>query len=200
MLSTLLAPYRDLNEMKMDDLVHHAADLVPQVAGPQNRYKVTPIPDARTVRYYIQEGLVDPAHGSSGAASLYGYRHLLQLVTVKVLQGHNLPIRKIRETIDKLTDRELEKLLKSWRGTPSAADPTLSAHAYLRSLERSENPGAPAAEPRRAAYEGWTAHELYPGIELRVKDDLRIPMGTSFYSALASRMRVILERLMGGKP
>ena len=220
MLKELLAPYRGRDSLKIDDLVHQVAELVPRVAGPQSRYKVTAIPDARTVRFYIQEGLVDPPHGSSGPAALYGFRHLLQLVTVKVLQSHYLPIRKIKETIDNLTDEELEKLLDGWRSEPLAGgDPGESAVALLRGF-MGESPPQPEYMPR--AYlesfktggsdktdvkygqlqpaKGWTHYELYPGIELHVKEGIEISSSASFLSALSSRLRVVLENLKRSRP
>ena len=230
MLSTLLAPHRARDDFRIDDLVHHAAEIVTQVAGPQLRYKVTPIPDARTVRFYIQEGLVDPPHGTSGAAALYGYRHLLQLVTVKVLQGHYLPLSRIRETLDKLSNRELEMLLKSWRAKSpdpfqvdllqnsflslgaSRKDPPIddarqatepdtrtSAQSFLKSIQKTEEPQPhPSRLSQYIEGPGWARHELYPGIELHVRHGVQLPPGTSFFSALASRMRVILEKLGQG--
>jgi DNA-binding transcriptional MerR regulator len=242
-------PLRGLKEMKIDDLVDRTAAIVPRLAGPQGRHKVAPIPDARTIRYYIREGLVDPPHGSAGSAALYGYRHLLQLVAVKVLQSHYLPIRKIRETIEDLTDRELESLIESWarddvpppvgvtedeagggprryldlvatssvsppagRDAKSVLGEAQSATAYLESLDRvlaaAPRAGmAGAAGPPRVAGEafqekgaqepgGWTRHELHPGIELHVRQGIRIPISPSFLSALASRMKSILEKLI----
>ena len=229
MVTTLMSRFRERNDLKIDDLVHFVAEVVPQVAGPQLRYKVTSIPDARTVRYYIQEGLVDPPLGAAGPAALYGYRHLLQLVLVKVLQGHYLPIRQIRQTIEKLTDRELEKLLEGRRSktptlparppTEAVAEPPrneippapaaerLLAQSFLRSIPL--NSVSQNAEPPPARFmadsaqlggpldsgQGWARHELFPGIELHVHDGVVIPSGSSFPSVLASRMRVILEKL-----
>lgn len=226
MLNELLGPYRALEALRIDDLVHHAAEIVPQVAGPQWRYKVTAIPDARTVRYYIQQGLVDPPHGSTGSAALYRYRHLLQLVTVKVLQSHYLPIRRIKETIDQLTNQELEKLLEGWRSEsvvsvsePQGSSPS-PARVFLESIqterpERPERPDQPAqlamlsmgqhGEDQVGSIQfgpsaGWTRYELYPGIDLVVKEGVQVPSSPSFLSALASRLRVILEKLKRSTP
>jgi len=90
MLRKLLSAHRPRKDLTIDDLVHLAAEIIPQVAGRQDRHKVTAIPDSRTVRYYIHEGLVDRPHGTSGSSALYGYRHLLQLVAVKVRLGMKL--------------------------------------------------------------------------------------------------------------
>ena len=65
----------------------------------QARGTVTSVPDERTIRYYMAEGLVQTPEEKQGTASVFGYLHLLQLLTVKKLQAEHLPIRKIRELV-----------------------------------------------------------------------------------------------------
>ncbi len=261
--------YRQLENLKIHDLVALAGEILPKLTKPGtwSSRKVAEIPDVRTLRYYIQQGLVDRPHGSEAQSSLYGYRHLLQLVAIKVLQNRFLPIRKIREELEGLHEKQLEKKLKLWTAVPpqqwatawnswvkpgesslsraphpaqpvesSRPEPDYhveeSAHDYLQSLEEgAEDPKgsqrqsldqALSAEkniPQERAFErslvqdalpvygkssgeeeepkpetGWIRHELYPGIELHVRQDVRLPAGRSFVSALASRLRAILDR------
>lgn len=111
MLALELERFRKLTQIRMDELIHLAAGLIPAVAGPQPHGKVTEIPDARTVRYYVSEGLVDPPSGQSGGSSLFEYRHLLQIVLIKSLQSRHFPIRLIRERISGRETPELERTL-----------------------------------------------------------------------------------------
>ncbi len=113
-----LAPWRDREDLKIDELVHAAAEVIPRLANRPDYGRATAIPDARTVRYYIQRGLVDRPHGSAGTAALYGYRHLLQLAAVKVLQGQYMPMDRIHEAIGGLENRELEEQVANWAATP----------------------------------------------------------------------------------
>jgi len=292
MITELLEPFREREDIKLDELVSLAATIIPKVTGGTHlRQRVSEIPDARTVRYYIQEGLVDRPQGSEGAAALYGYRHLLQLVAIKALQGHFLPIRAIRQALDGLDTPALEKRLEewladatpntraawrswtplSWVGEAQATAPPNAADdrsAALRSLESLQSKGtatppgaarrAPAAargtksrapvasspvaspqtpympdekphiemdeeapeyldRPQLSAridateasqpprppdspaptIEGtWHRVELHPGIELHIREGTRVPSSPSFLSALASRLRVILETFM----
>jgi DNA-binding transcriptional MerR regulator len=277
MLYEVLAVHRSKENLRIDDLVHLAAEVIPQVAGRQDRHKVTAIPDTRTLRYYIHEGLVDRPHGTTGPSALYGYRHLLQLVAVKVLQSHYLPIRRIREVLQTLDTPALEERLQAW-GQAIAPEATNTSEAtvlsgseprssestvaeppvarlpipklrldrhpggtrdHLRSLEarpsrgsgaaglpwapRSvarapsgsiEEPPSPAKEPEhlvdslldrsmlleRATRKadpgaGWSRFELHPGVELHVRHGIDLPQSPSFFSALASRLRAILQQL-----
>ena len=65
----------------------------------QERGTVTNVPDERTIRYYMTEGLIQTPGERQGTASVFGYLNLLQLLTVKKLQAEHLPIRKIRELV-----------------------------------------------------------------------------------------------------
>ena len=52
----------------------------------------------RTVRYYIQIGLVSPPEGR-GPGAHYGPRHLEQLLTIRKWQGAGLSLERIRELL-----------------------------------------------------------------------------------------------------
>src|SRR5919201_7087229 len=92
------------------ELADEAARLISQFVPRQERGSVSEVPDERTVRYYISEGLISAPEGKQGAASVYGYLHLLQLLAVKRLQADHLPIRKIRELVEGKGEGELERL------------------------------------------------------------------------------------------
>jgi DNA-binding transcriptional MerR regulator len=89
----------------------------------QERGTVTDVPDERTIRYYLSEGLIQPAEKKQGTASVFSYLHLLQLLVVKKLQADHLPIRKIRELVAGRNERQLERLLGVGSGArPEAAE------------------------------------------------------------------------------
>src|SRR5690349_24908266 len=74
----------------------------------QARGTVASVPDERTIRYYMAEGLIQTPGEKHGTASLFSYLNLLQLLTVKKLQAEHLPIRKIRELVAGKSEQELE--------------------------------------------------------------------------------------------
>jgi DNA-binding transcriptional MerR regulator len=53
----------------------------------------------RTVRYYVQEGLLPPPHGV-GRGNHYGREHLDQLLRVKTLQENGRTLEEIRRVLD----------------------------------------------------------------------------------------------------
>lgn len=74
--------------------------------------RVSPIPDARTIRYYSTLGLLDRPR-MEGRQARYGKRHLLQLLAIKALQGRGYPLAEIQTQLYGRADSELESLLVS---------------------------------------------------------------------------------------
>ena len=80
----------------------------------------------RTVRYYIQEGLIDrPAGAKRGA--YYTQRHLEQLMTIRTWQRAGLSLERIRELVSgDETDTPLPPARRTRRG-----DVRLCSHVTL---------------------------------------------------------------------
>jgi DNA-binding transcriptional MerR regulator len=180
----------------------------------QGRGTVTDVPDERTVRYYLTEGLLSPAEEKQGTASVFGYRHLLQLLVVKKLQAEHLPIRKIRDLVDGRTERELERLLGAEGGASARKNEALS---YLEQLltkpsapQSAQPPAArsvtmsppPAPQSSSASTGGagtWSRVELEPGLELHVHDQYRPPREAKGLRRLTQLILRVIES-QGQKP
>jgi DNA-binding transcriptional MerR regulator len=106
-----LYKHRGRIDIKLDELVGIANELINLVVPRQPSDRVAEILNERSLRYYITEGLIDRPVGKEGTAALYGYRHLLQALIVKALQGAYLPIKRIREILAGKNDQELEAIL-----------------------------------------------------------------------------------------
>jgi DNA-binding transcriptional MerR regulator len=52
----------------------------------------------RTIRYYVEIGLIPPPAGA-GKAAVYGPQHLERLETIKALQGYRLSLEEIRDRL-----------------------------------------------------------------------------------------------------
>ena len=163
----------------------------------QQRGTVTSVPDERTIRYYLAEGLIQTPEERQGTASVFSYLNLLQLLTVKKLQAEHLPIRKIRELVAGKGEPELETLL----GVRDPSGKKTEAKRYLESLFAP----APAAPPmQRAAAPppqqldaspSWQRVEIEPGLELHIRSDYSPPATTSKTRSLLERAIHRLRRL-----
>ncbi len=165
----------------------------------QERGTVTSVPDERTIRYYMAEGLVQTPEEKQGTASVFGYVNLLQLLTVKKLQAEHLPIRKIRELVAGKNEQELETML-GVRGGPGRKT---EAKRYLETLLASA-PSQPlmetsAAPPQAAAGQSpsWQRVEIEPGLELHIRSDYAPPTTGARTKNLLEKAIHRLRRLRG---
>lgn len=176
------------------ELAGEVAKILAESGLAQERGTVSEVPDERTIRYYLTEGLLSPADDKQGTASIFSYRHLLQLLVVKKLQSEHLPIRKIRDLVDGRTERELERLLGAEGTTAGKNDALIYLEKLLMKPAASSAPAPQAlrqassiaslASPTSAtppsAQMGvgsgtWSRVELEPGLELHVHDQYEPP-------------------------
>ena len=163
----------------------------------QQRGTVTSVPDERTIRYYLAEGLIQTPEEKQGTASVFSYLNLLQLLTVKKLQAEHLPIRKIRELVAGKSEQELEMLL----GVRGSSGKKTEAKQYLESLLAPAPSALPiemaAAPPTQQldASASWQRVEIEPGLELHVRSDYSPPATTGKTRSLLERAIHRLRRL-----
>jgi DNA-binding transcriptional MerR regulator len=109
-------------------------------------------PSARAVRFYVSNGLLDRPEGT-GTAATYNYRHLLQLLAIKIRQreGQTLETikREMRETTGDLLERRIAQSLA----------PALGVRADVAVASDDDRPLA------------WRRVPVADGIELHVRDD-----------------------------
>ena len=134
----------------------------------------------RTVRYYIQQGLLPPP-GSRGPGARYDRGHLDRLKLIKRLQKEHLPLADIRKQLEALDDHAVRELLSTAEEPPKS-----SALAYVRDVlsGRSGTMGLVAesavpftramAEPVKQGGERsqWERIGLAPDVELHVRRPL----------------------------
>jgi DNA-binding transcriptional MerR regulator len=141
-----------------------------------DRARVTP----RTVRYYIQQGLLR-APASTGPGAKYGEDHLNRLRLIRRLQQGHLPLAEIRRRLETLSETEVRDLLSEGvRVSEAKAPPSESAANYARGLlsaRLAPNPGqlgspAPPAPPLAAERSQWERISLTPDLELHLRRPL----------------------------
>lgn len=137
---------------------------------------------ARTVRYYVQQGLL-PSPATRGPGARYERDHLDRLRLIKRLQRQHYPLAEIRRRLEALDDDGVRRTLQE---TP---EPTHgSALDYARDILASGSHRAPAsAAPMFALREApppeaprmktasratWERVSLSPDVELHVRRPL----------------------------
>ena len=220
-MSAQLEKIRSQKYIGVVELARQAARILAEIGTTQDRGTVSEMPDERTLRYYLAEGLLSPAAEKQGTASVFGYVHLLQLLVVKKLQSEHLPIRKIKELVDGRTERELERLL----GLDAKAGAKNEALSYLEKLltrstspaasassaPRNQNFASPAANTKPApnlaterqatpsSPASWSRVEIEPGLELHVRGDYAPPAESKGVRQLTRLILNVLEAHRGSK-
>lgn len=218
-MKSMLEKVRNERYVGVAGLAVEAAKILAESGLAQGRGTVSEVPDERTVRYYLTEGLVSPAEEKQGTASVFSYRHLLQLLVVKKLQSEHLPIRKIRDLVLGRTERELERLLGTEGSGVAAKNEALSYLEKLlmnpaplsspapqtlpqaQSLESLASPAPLATQSSTAGLSGgtWSRIELEPGLELHVHDQYQPPREAKGLRRLTQALLRVVEA-HGQKP
>src|SRR3954469_17284979 len=109
-------------------------------------------PSARAIRFYVSNGLLDRPEGT-GTSATYNYRHLLQLLAIKIRQREGQSLETIKTEMKDVTGDSLE------RRVATSLAPALMAGADTTA----------AREDSRIAT--WRRVPVADGIELHVRDD-----------------------------
>ena len=148
----------------------------------------------RTVRYYIQQGLL-PAPETRGPGAHYGPEHLDRLRLIRRLQREHLPLAEIRRRLEPLGPAEIRRLLDRAPERPkgdardyirrvlSGGPPSLSAQRIAPLATDAVEPQPALREPSRSfvdqdrlrkapARSQWDRIPLGPDVELHVRRPL----------------------------
>jgi DNA-binding transcriptional MerR regulator len=134
-------------------LASHVSGLVDSIGVRPTNASARAAPSARSIRYYIANGLLDRPEGT-GTAATYGYRHFLQLLAVKIRQREGATLETIKREMKELTGDSLERLVATSLGNALGA--TLETR---RTNADSESPSA------------WRRVVVADGVELHVRED-----------------------------
>lgn len=150
------------------------------------RADVTP----RTVRYYIQQGLL-PAASSSGPGAKYGRPHLDRLLLIKRLQQAYLPLAEIRKQLESLDETSLRRAAR--QSTPGSND----ALEYIRALRLRAAAGSAAprltSTPHRSQ---WERINLGTSVELHI----RRPLAREDSRKVAKLIELVRQLMKGEEP
>src|ERR687886_1002268 len=79
-------------------LAAHVTGLVDAAGMRPTNASARAAPSARAVRFYVANGLLDRPEGT-GTAATYGYRHLLQLLAIKIRQREGQNLDRIKQEL-----------------------------------------------------------------------------------------------------
>lgn len=134
-------------------LASHATALVDAAGMRPTNTSARATPSARAIRFYVANGLLDHPEGK-GTAATYHYKHLLQLLAIKIRQREGQTLDVIKQEIAGIQGDQLEK-----RVAASLA-PALGAGLASPQAASDDTLEAP-----------WRRVSVADGIELHVRSD-----------------------------
>ena len=120
--------------------------------------RVRDVPNARVLRYYQSSGLIDRPVRYDGRRAIYGFRHLVQAVAVKVLQGEGLSLARIQEALAGRSTEELAALLAQEAG---------QSNSDVAAAQHSASP-LPVASIPAPSLRSVVQVELMPGVTVTI--------------------------------
>lgn len=133
-------------------LAAHVTALVDAAGMRPTNASARAAPTARSVRFYVANGLLDRPEGT-GTAATYNYRHLLQLLAIKIRQREGQSLEKIKVEMKDVTGDALERRIAT------SLAPALTAGADS-TAEREDN-----------HTHSWRRAPVADGIELHIRED-----------------------------
>jgi MerR-like DNA binding protein len=196
---TTLREYRALAPWGLRDLaalaggILDASGVVPVNAAARAR------PSERTIRFYVARGLVSPPDGR-GTAAVYSYRHLLQVLAIKLRQMEGATLESMLKEFAGMTGDLIEKR------AASALGPGLPPPEQLPLLR---TPGTGRGRVGRAVMawlapvEGMTASStcrripIAPGVEVLMDEQHPALRLNSDPAVIAEALRQALASVVG---
>ena len=188
-----LAPWRLRDLATVAGAILEASGIRPVNAAAASR------PNERTIRFYVARTLVTPPEGR-GTAAIYGYRHLLQVLFIKLRQMEGATLETIHEELQTTTGDVLERRVASSVGT------TFPSPGQLPFFTNDEQPRGRAGQllqvqlsdptPESTVSTRWRRLEVGDGIELHIRDDHPLAHVGLPDRTIADAIRLAAQRLV----
>lgn len=102
--------------LPLGDLAQVVGALCARFPGTIRDERVRAAPDERTLRYYQSLGLLDRPLRYEGRVAIYGFRHVLQAVAAKALQGAGYSLAQVQTALAGVPTAELEQAVRDALG------------------------------------------------------------------------------------
>jgi len=134
-------------------LAAHVTALVDAAGVRPTNASARAAPSARSIRFYVANGLLERPEGT-GTAATYNYRHFLQLLAIKIRQREGVTLDVIKKEMKDFTGDALERRV--------AASLAAALGATVETRRQAVDDDSPAT---------WRRMAVADGVELHVRDD-----------------------------
>lgn len=192
-----LREYRHLAPWNLRDLTSLAAAILDAVAVRPVNAAAAALPSERTIRFYVARGLVAPPEGR-GTAATYSYRHLLQVLAIKLRQMEGADLARLVDEMATTSGDVLERRVATALGAGLPAPQALplfdnASQPRGRAGRAFSQPAAPSQT--REASTAWRRVPIADGVELHLRADHPISGDAIRSTQLRDAVTLALRRL-----
>ncbi len=198
----ILRQYRQLAPWNLHDLTSVAGALL-EASGvrPTNAAAKTR-PGDRTIRYYVAQGLMAPPEGR-GTSATYSYRHLLQILLIKLRQMEGVPLSQIGNELEDHSGDIIERRVASSLGAgvipPShlaIANPEAARGRAGRAIHAWAGLSESTDRPAEIGTTKWHRVPVVRGVELHVHEGHPLAKHIGEGQDIADAVRLAVNRLL----
>lgn len=199
---TTLREYRQLAPWNLRDLAAVAGAILETSGVRPINAAASTSPSERTIRFYVARGLVTAPEGK-GTAATYSYRHLLEILAIKLRQMEGGTLATIAKDLAATTGDVLERRVAASLGDniPGPHElpldnrdraPRGRAGQALRTW--AAQPPEPASEPEGPTT--WNRIAISRGLELHVREDHPLGRLSDREAEIADAVRLAVARVL----
>lgn len=181
-----LREFRHLAPWNVRDLAATAAAILERTRVRPVSATARALPSERAIRFYVTRGLLHPPDGR-GPAATYSYRHLLQVLAIKLRQMEGADLAGIARELGEATGDVLERRVASALGDRLPQPRDLGVADAGRAFHAGEAPERPAGA------DAWRRIAVDAGVEVHVR--VAHPVAGLSAEEIAAEFRSAVERL-----
>jgi len=199
----VLREYRQLAPWNLRDLASVTAAILDTSAVRPINAAASPHPTERTIRFYVTRGMVAAPEGR-GTAAVYSYRHMLQVLAIKLRQMEGGTLTAIGQEMAQLTGDMLERRVAAALGTqlpspdrlPLTGREAPARGRVARALRAWRAQVDAPAGPDPATTTAWQRVPVARGLELHVHEDHPLARHATRVGEIADAIRAAVGRLL----
>jgi DNA-binding transcriptional MerR regulator len=182
----ILREYRRLAPWNVRDLAATAGAILARSRVRPVAASASAAPGERTIRFYVARGLLGRPEGR-GTAATYSYRHLLQVLSIKLRQMEGATLKTIARELSESTGDVLERRVAAALGDRLPAPEELPVAGAGRAYHH-----RPAATDAPSPGACWRRIEVAPGVELHLSTAHPLAASSEVADAVAAAVRAAL--------
>lgn len=202
-----LREYRHLAPWSLKDMATLAGAILESSGVRPLNAAASALPSERTIRFYVARGLVTPPSGR-GTAATYTYRHILQVLHIKLRQMEGFTLETIVQELNDMTGDVLERRVATALGPGLPAPDQLPLTSKdrpawgrsgraLRAWLSENTPDDTDEEGDANKTTTWRRLPVSRGIELHVHDHHPLAQMDDRDRDLADAVRLAVTRILG---